>query len=258
MLVCANCPDAPGDLTQVAADGYCRRFRGKPKPVVRLTPPDPPDEKTKLISLTQGKFAMVDAADYECLGQYRWHAMKVGPNYYACRHGGGKTILMHRQIMQPSAGMVVDHKNHNSLDNCRENLRICTQQQNVCNRRPSPNESGFRGVRRHRKKWNAFIKCRGITYRLGDFDDPAEAARARDRKAVELVGEYAWLNFPSEIRGRVVCFKGVLRVRSGAAGRLRVIRRGGRSGNRAGRAAAGLKASGSGSQAAGRRRPGCR
>ena len=37
-------------------------------------------------------------------------------------------------------------------------------------------------------------------YYLGTFDDEVEAAKARDRKAYELEGEYAYLNFPEEIR----------------------------------------------------------
>ena len=37
------------------------------------------------------------------------------------------------------------------------------------------------------------------TIYLGLFDDEAEAAKARDRKAYELAGEFAYLNFPDEI-----------------------------------------------------------
>jgi len=226
MLVCANCREAPGELTQVAPEGCCRRFRARRKPVVRLEPPEPPDEKTRLIPLTQRKFAMVDPADYEQLSQHKWYAMKVGPNYYACRHEGRLTILMHRQIMQPPDGMVVDHKNNNSLDNHRVNLRVCTQAQNLYNTRPTGAGSGYKGVIRNGDKWVFRVKHRGRTYRQGGFDDPAEAARARDRKAIELFGPYAWLNFPDAIGGRIVCVRGIIRVRARATGRAQVLRRG--------------------------------
>ena len=218
MLVCANCPEAPGDLTRVQGDGCCPRFRAKPEPVVRLEPPAPPDERTKLIPLTKGKFAMVDAADFEWLNQFKWHAIKVADNYYACRKEGGKSILMHRQIMNPPKGMVVDHKNHTTLDNHRCNLRVCTQAQNLYNTR-SHSRSGYKGVSPKGDKWEAKIKHRGQWYHLGLFDDPVEAARARDRMAVKLFGEYAWLNLPEEVHDPVTELAGAARGRSRATAR---------------------------------------
>ena len=222
MRVCANCPDAPGELTQVAGDDCCPRFRAKRAPVVRLEPPAPPDEQTRLIPLTRGKFAMVDVADYEELSRYKWHAIKAGGNFYACRKEGDKSILMHRQIMQAPQGRVVDHWNHEGLDNHRHNLRNCTQQQNVCNSRPQGPESGFKGVTRHRDKWAARIKHRGKQYYLGCYDDPLQAALIRDRKARELAGEYAWLNRPDAITGRILCLKGLIRVRIRLTARLQI------------------------------------
>ncbi len=222
MRVCANCPDAPGELTQVAGDDCCPRFRAKRGPVIRLEPPEAPDQRTRLIPLTRGKFAMVDAADYEQLSKYKWHAIKVAGNFYACRKEGGKTILMHRQIMQAPPGKVVDHKNHNGLDDHRHNLRKCTQQQNVCNSRSKGGASGFRGVTRHRDKWSARVKHRGKQYYLGSFDDPLQAALARDRKARELAGEYAWLNRPDALAGRIICLQGIIRVHVRLTARLQV------------------------------------
>jgi hypothetical protein len=88
--------------------------------------------------------------------------------------------------------------------------------------------SGYKGVSRHHKKWTAKLKHKGKTYRMGEFDDPVEAPWARDRKAVELHGEYAWLNLPRELRGRIVEVGGVAIARTSARGRLQV-RRGGSS-----------------------------
>jgi hypothetical protein len=152
-------------------------------------------------------YATVDAADYEWLSQYRWHARfdKGGHLVYAARAThfwkDGKhyrrSILMHREIMQPPEGMVVDHINSNGINNRRCNMRICTQAQNVQNRRPPASEkSRFIGVWREGKKWRAAIRCKGEHFGLGLFEDDVAAARARDRKAVELFGEFARLNFP--------------------------------------------------------------
>jgi len=226
LLVCANCEEAPGDLTQVAPEGGCPRFRAKRQPVVRLEPPEPPDERTKLIPLTRGKFAMVDAADYEPLSRHKWHAIKVAGNYYACRKVGGSSILMHREIMQPPPGMVVDHIHHNTLDNHRCNLRVCTQAQNRYNTRPYGKKGGYKGVTAKGDKWEAKIKHCGQWYNLGLFDTAIEAARARDLKAIELCKEYAWLNLPEEVRRRLVEVAGVIRVRTRMTGRLQVVRQG--------------------------------
>ena len=93
------------------------------------------------IPLTQGKFATVDITDYEWLSQYKWFAKKTKSKddpygqYYAARsqrsNGQVKTIYMHREIMNCPEGMEVDHGNKNKLDNRRENLTVCTKQQNI-------------------------------------------------------------------------------------------------------------------------------
>ena len=203
LLVCANTPAAPGRLVCVEPDGACRCFRKKRPPVLRLPPPEPPNDEIRYIPLTRGKFAIVDAADYESLSQHKWLANgdeKRG--FYAARRVGNKLVLMHRVIMNPPEGTVVDHINRNSLNNRRRNLRICTQKENSRNGRPSRRStSRFKGVYFHKqtRKWIATIGYNGKTIHLGSFDDEVEAARAYDRKAYELFAEFAYLNFPHEI-----------------------------------------------------------
>ena len=87
----------------------------------------------KLIPLTQGKFAIVDAEDYDRLSQYKWQAEKHKTTFYAKRKSKYKSIKMHREILKPSNGMICDHKNHNGLDNRRCNIRLCTHAQNQHN-----------------------------------------------------------------------------------------------------------------------------
>ena len=96
--------------------------------------------------------------------------------------------------------MEVDHKDLDGLNNRQDNLRNCTQEQNEYNKGPRGRKSRFKGVYPRGDKWYAMIKHKGIVYYLGTFDDEVEAAKARDRKAYELEGEYAYLNFPEEIR----------------------------------------------------------
>jgi len=124
LRICFNSADNPGRLQEVYPTGYCRNFcprrdpRGLGQPAW-LPGPSRRSEETRVIPLRCGLFAIVDAADYEWLSRYRWFLCGAG---YAARHAPGKTILMHREIMQAPAGMVVDHINGNRLDNRRCNL----------------------------------------------------------------------------------------------------------------------------------------
>jgi len=167
----------------------CRNHR--PKPVL------PQGDAVRLIPLGDGFYAYVDAADYESLSRYVWHQN----NGYASRREKGRRIYMHSQIMQPAKGMVVDHIDGNNANNCRFNLRLCTQAENLRNRRSRHGSSSrFKGVgydEEHRK-W--FTRCRleGQREWLGYFDDEIEAAHVYDRAAVEHFGEFARLNFPEE------------------------------------------------------------
>jgi len=200
VLVCANRPDAPGRLVQVDPCATCPNFRVRREPAVWTTPPEPPNDEIRYIPLTKGLYAIVDAADFEWLNRYKWTTLSAGDKAYAIRSHKGKTILMHREIMQPPPGMVVDHINGLSVNNRRCNLRVCTPQQNHFNSRPRAKKSKYKGVRfdKDSGKWYAEITHCKIKYHLGTFEDEIEAARAYDRKAVELQGPFARLNFPDE------------------------------------------------------------
>jgi hypothetical protein len=144
-----------------------------------------------------GQYAYVDAADYEWLSRYHW--CRCGE--YAARREKGQLIFMHRQIMQPPKGMVVDHIDGNKYNNCRANMRNCTHMQNVRNQAKRTGcVCRFKGVyyQKTTGRYSASTKLHGKVVWLGYFDSEAEAARAYDRKVVELFGEYAWLNFPED------------------------------------------------------------
>jgi hypothetical protein len=125
---------------------------------------------------------------------------------------------MHRLIMNPPAGKVVDHINRIRCDNRRDNLRVCDQAENLRNRRSFRGTSRFKGVHWNERahKWVATICLNRKLIHLGYFDDELAAARAYDEKARELFGPFAYLNFPRRIVGThgSTC--------SSACGRLRV------------------------------------
>jgi hypothetical protein len=144
----------------------------------------------KRIPLTQGKFALVDDGDFNKISRYAWYAMKTRNNYYAVT-GQCDTRLMHRKIMSPPKGMVVDHINHNTLDNRRVNLRICAQGQNATH-----SVSGFKGVYVHSRGYGfvAQMKVKGRLIYLGKFTDARDAAVAYNQAVKKYHGEYALLN----------------------------------------------------------------
>jgi hypothetical protein len=188
---CANHPQWPGQLHEVPGVP-CRNYRPRPA--------TPRGDGVRMIPLTDGCYAYVDAADYEWLNQWAWH-LEDGYALRCDKGKRGKRILMHRQIMQPAKGMVVDHIDGNKANNCRVNLRVCTCSENSRNhRKRSDSFLAYKGVfydkRRH--KWGARCQYRRDRIWLGYFDNEVEAARAYDRKAVELFGEFARLNFPRE------------------------------------------------------------
>lgn len=157
----------------------------------------------RTIPLTRGYVVIVDDNDYEWLSRRNWYALGVHPNVYAARkkrkaEGGPGIVLMHRVVAQAEDGDFVDHKNHDGLDNRRVNLRVCPQGLNLANQRSSTGGSCFKGVywNRERKRWVAQIGVNGVKRRLGRYLSEEAAARAYDRAASEVWGDYANLNFP--------------------------------------------------------------
>lgn len=148
----------------------------------------------KEIQLTQGYVAIVDDDDYDELSKHRWFAHIIDKSVYVCSYKQG---YMHRLIMKNPKGFEVDHINNNPLDNRKENLRICTRRQNSYNR--SNKVSGrYKGVYSvsGSNKFFSLIKIYQTSINLGTFETQEEAAHAYDKKAIELFGEYACLNFP--------------------------------------------------------------
>lgn len=154
----------------------------------------------KQIPLTQGQFAIVDDGDFDFISKSKWRLVNNGgANIYAGRrkviNGKGHSIYMHRQILKDlCAGFDVDHINGNGLDNRKENLRICTRQQNICNRKaPNSNSiSGIRGVSFEKRtgKWVSRIKFNYKQIHIGTFLTIEEAEIAWKEKAKALFGDF--------------------------------------------------------------------
>jgi hypothetical protein len=155
------------------------------------------------IYLTRGRVAIVDAEDVDVLSAFSWtfHPgdASIGEGY-AMSNLNGKTIYMHRFLLGASPGQEVDHKNRNSLDNRRSNLRIATRSQQAVNVHYKPGISGYRGVQcdfHKAKPYRAKITIIGAVTR-GQYRKTAEEAAADyDALARSAFGEFAILNFPA-------------------------------------------------------------
>jgi hypothetical protein len=144
---------------------------------------------------------IVDVEDYDKLTKYHWQLYgNESKKYYAVRFNDTRITRMHREILNASAGDVVDHRNGNGLDNRKANLRIATIAQNHYNRRKTTRAttSKYKGVhfQRDEKKYRAQIGCKGKRINLGNFNNEIDAAKAYDEAAKLYFGEFAFLNFP--------------------------------------------------------------
>jgi len=156
------------------------------------------------IKLTQGKVALVDDTDFMWLSRWKWHAHKDHENFYACRRvlsslGVNEHLSMHRQILGLEFGdsRQGDHKNHNTLDNRRENIRIATLTQNRGNQKiRSGGTSKYKGVCwvKQRKKWHAQLAIKSKSKSLGFFMSERTAAFAYNLAAKKYFGKFALLN----------------------------------------------------------------
>lgn len=161
--------------------------------------------------MAQPQYAKVAPADYDRLRKYEWFAQKGKNCFYArgrlvgSKTGEEKLTYMHQKIIEVPKGMVVDHINHDGMDNREANLRAATHCENMYNRKkPSRTSySKYKGVswKKVNRKWVARIGFEKKEIHLGYFRSEIEAAKAYDRAAIKYHGEFASLNFPQSGSG---------------------------------------------------------
>ncbi len=159
----------------------------------------------KEIKLTQGKVALVDDEDFEELNKFKWCARKDRNTYYAVRRNKELkigNIQMHREILKvKDKTLLVDHRDHDGLNNQKNNLRVATAAGNSKNRQSRKGSaSKYLGVywAVNNNKWLASIRNNGKNIYLGYFINELDAAIAYNIAAVEIHGEFANLNIITE------------------------------------------------------------
>lgn len=159
------------------------------------------------IYLGQNHWTILDAEDYYKFSNIGWALGGYKKNFYAVggiknKDGEFEIMRLHRVIMNPPKRRVVDHRNGDGLDNRRDNLRLATRGQNVCNKIKTRKKtsSKFIGVSFDKRSglWAAYVGHLRKKIFLGYFDSEIAAARAYDKAALEYHKEFARLNFPEE------------------------------------------------------------
>jgi hypothetical protein len=142
---------------------------------------------------SQGRTTRVSREDYAWLASRRWRLDREGGYVLGCHNG--TVEYLHRLITNAPRGKQVDHINGDTLDNRRSNLRVCSHMENQRNQHAVRGASVYKGVSKHRTKWQAQIRVNKKCIRLGCFATQQEAAVAYDDAARTHFGEFAKTNF---------------------------------------------------------------
>lgn len=166
----------------------------------------------RMLVLTQGMTAMVDDDDWKRVSRIQWYPLSQNSATYAqgvdkTASKGKQRVYLHRVILNAPSDMQVDHINHNGLDCRKENLRLCTHQQNHWNslrKRTKQQTIAYKGVFKDSRNgytniWVANITIHGKQRTLGHYRTDIAAGLAYDRAAREVFGEFAHPNFPDVI-----------------------------------------------------------
>jgi hypothetical protein len=144
------------------------------------------------VPLTRGYHAQIDEADVPMTERHAWSAMITKRGVYAGRRENRKWVLLHREIMNAQTGWDIDHRDGNTLDCRRHNLRPATRSQNTHNSNAVIGAIPLRGVwfDRHKGKYRSEIRLNGVRVVVGSFSTPEEASAAYEAKRRALIGEF--------------------------------------------------------------------
>lgn len=140
--------------------------------------------------------AIIDREDFNKVKNLKWHLSHYG--YIVSSYERGKSLWLHRVLLGLGRNdPEVDHKNRNTLDNRKANLRLATSSQNSQNMAIGrSNTSGYKGVSWHKQsqKWESYLDLNCKRIHLGMFDSKKDAAMAYNAGAKKNFGEFARIN----------------------------------------------------------------
>jgi len=143
-----------------------------------------------VLLLDRQTVTVIDIGDLPLLGRHRWSPRRHGRNVYARAKINGSWVYLHRLVLDPPPGLVVDHIDGNSLNNTRANLRAVSQRENTWNVRPSEG----RGISLRKGKWRARMWHEGHRLELGSYAAKEDAIKAYDTAVSILRDKFAFRN----------------------------------------------------------------
>ena len=133
---------------------------------------------------------LIDLEDIEKVKKYKWYSDNLNYVVSKCKATEGKGIYLHRLITNAKEKEVVDHINHNTLDNRKINLRKCSQHENTYNQIARKSKTGIKGITFRCNKYEARIMINYKSIYLGRFDTIEEAINARQEAELKYFKEY--------------------------------------------------------------------
>lgn len=149
------------------------------------------------ITVKDGRKIWIDEEDFDAVSRYSWCYSKTG--YPVAKIESGKVVKLSRFLMNPPDGTLVDHIDGSKANNRRNNLRLCTSEENSRNTGLARNNTtGVTGVNiRPSGRYFASITVNRKCICLGTFDTIEEASEARREAEIKYFGDFA----PSLCRG---------------------------------------------------------
>lgn len=150
------------------------------------------DVKNEITELTikcrYGVFKTIfDTCFLDEIKNYKWTIKPSKKIYYVWTKHKNKSTFLHRLIAETPTGLYTDHINRKTLDNRKENLRICTLSENNQNRiLPQTNPTGYVGIQKRKNKWRANIWLGKKNIYIGTFNTMLEAYTARTTEFEKL------------------------------------------------------------------------
>lgn len=133
---------------------------------------------------------IVDTEDVQKIKRFYWR--KNANGYWVHQDRKNGLMLLHRFIMGEPKGMIVDHIFHDTSDNRKSMLRICTEQENQINRIPKKRKNNYPvGVYKNGKKFRATLRLKQISLRE-EFDKLEDAIAKRKEWEKQYLGEFAY------------------------------------------------------------------
>lgn len=141
------------------------------------------------ITTCKGIVFYIDKIDFDKVKNYSWCVNGTG---MVVARVNGKVVRLQKHLLNYGDDLVVDHINGNTLDNRRNNMRVCLQIKNSRNgSMPKNAKLPYLGLQKVSTGYVAHIGFNYQQIHLGTFRTLEEAIKARQKAEIKYFGEFA-------------------------------------------------------------------